>query len=415
MGHNMSRPAERCIPPTAGLPLALSDLFGRVPGADRDLASGLARAFNLPWARIECSGTAALVIALTALQRLQPARNEVIVPAYTCPLVAIAVAHCGLELRLCDLQPGRPDMDLDHLERLCGARTLAVLPTHLAGRVTDVAGAADLARRTGAFVIEDAAQALGARIGTDSVGTQGDIGFFSLAVGKGLTLYEGGVLTARDPALRASCTRASEALTRRHAGWELRRTLELVAYALCYRPALLGAVYGRPLRNALRAGDRVEAAGDLFDLRIPLHRPGRWRQSVGLRALGRLPAFIAGCTERARRRRAQLESLPGIEVLGDSPVVPDAAGTRPVLLLRVSDAARRDRLLDRLWGAGCGVGLPFAHALPDYRCYASAIPWQDASALPNARDFAARVLSLSNSPWLDDERFDRLCAALAAD
>src|SRR6185437_100016 len=50
------------------------------------------------------------------------------------PLVAIAVHQAGLELQLCDLRPGHYDMDPQALRTTCDERTLAILPTHLAGR-----------------------------------------------------------------------------------------------------------------------------------------------------------------------------------------------------------------------------------------------------------------------------------------
>ena len=88
------------LPPTAGLPLHWRDF---VPTAAPSLARSLARVLELDddAATLTCSGTAALVLALNALKRVS-ARREVIVPAYTCPLLAIAVAHCGLALRVCD-------------------------------------------------------------------------------------------------------------------------------------------------------------------------------------------------------------------------------------------------------------------------------------------------------------------------
>ena len=99
------RPQE--LPPTAGLPLRWRDLL---PGAPT-LASELAAQLGTPPLQLECSGTASLLIALTALRQLQPSRRRVVVPAYTCPLVAIAVRQAGLELQLCDLRPGQYDMD----------------------------------------------------------------------------------------------------------------------------------------------------------------------------------------------------------------------------------------------------------------------------------------------------------------
>lgn len=407
--------AERLavVPPTAGLPLRARDLAWPRAHADADLGTGLARFLGVPQVQIECSGTACMVVALTALQRLAPTRTEVVVPAYTCPLVALAVARCGLQLRVCDLQPGTLDLDPVHLRQLCGPQTLAVVPTHLGGRLTDVASAQACARAVGAWTLEDAAQALGARVGDQSVGAHSDIVFFSLAVGKGLTLFEGGALVVHDPDLRRACAQASADIVPRRLGWELRRSVELLGYALCYRPAGLGLVYGRPLRRALERGDWVAAAGDDFDPEIPLHRVGRWRQAIGVRALQRLPGFLDEGRARALRRRDRLTRIYGLQVLGDSPSMPDATGVWPVLMVRMPSAAQRDAAIAALWGRGCGLSLPFVHALPDYPRYAGVVPAAEARALPHARDLAARLLAISNSPWLDDARFDQVCVALA--
>ena len=398
------------VPPTAGLPLQASDLL---PGGGDDLEAALARFLGVEQTQLECSGTAALVVALTALRQRAPGRTEVVVPGYTCPLVALAVAHCGLQLRLCDLRPASLDLCPDALAALCGTRTLAVLPTHLAGRVTDVGPALAIAHAAGAWVIEDAAQALGARVAGQPVGLQGDIGFYSLAVGKGLTIFEGGVLVARDPALRAACRAASRATIPAGWGWELRRSIELIGYAALYRPSGLRWAYGAPLRRALARDDWVEAAGDDFADRIPLHRPGRWRRAVGVRALARLPAFLAEGTARAAARRAQLAALPGITVLADSTTASDAHGTWPAIWLLLPTQAARETVLRQHWGAGCGLALPFVHALPDYPQYAHAVPPASPQELPHARDLAARVLSVSNSPWLDAARSSQVLAALA--
>ena len=406
----MTEPSRYEVPPTAGLPLQRSDLGWR---GDSNLEGVLARFIGAPEVQLECSGTAALVIALTALGRIAPGRRTVVAPAYTCPLVALAVARCGLTLALCDLAPDSLDMDPAALAALCGPDTLALLPTHLGGRVVDAAAARMAARSAGAWVIEDAAQALGARVGRRSVGLDSDIAFFSLAVGKGLTLFEGGVLMARDPAVRRALRAVSAELAPPRRGWELRRSVELLAYAALYRPRRLWLAYGVPLRRALARGDRVAAAGEDFDLDIPMHAVGRWRRAVGVRALQRLPAFLAAGTERGRRRAQRLAAIPGLAVLGDSARVTGAAGSWPVLMVLLPDAAARDAALEALWGAGCGVSLPFVHTLADYERHADIVPRQPAEALPNARSLARRLLAVSNSPWLDDERFDAVCRSLA--
>jgi len=393
----------REIPPTAGLPLEAADLL---PHPDQ-LAAGLAAQLGTPQLQLECSGTAALLLALMTLRARAPGRDVVVAPAYTCPLVAIAVHRLGLHLRLCDTRPGHWDMDAHHLAQLCDQRTLAILPTHLAGLVADLGAPLALARDCGAFVVEDAAQALGAREDGRSVGLSGDAGFFSLAAGKGLSIYEGGLLVTRDAALREAflATSASEVPT--HPGWEWRRSLELLALAALYRPRGLGLAYGMALRRALRRGDPVAAVGDDFPARIPVHRVGRWRRGVGSRAALRLPAFLAANRQRALARLPRLRELPGVTVFGERP---GTTASWPFLLLLMPDARRADAALARLWTAGLGVSRLFAHALPGYAYLADRVP---RTPMPQAADFAARALTISNSAWLDDAAFERIIAVLA--
>jgi dTDP-4-amino-4,6-dideoxygalactose transaminase len=396
------RPRE--LPPTAGLPLRLADLR---PGAPT-LAADIAAQLGTPPLQLECSGTACLLIALHTLSDLQPARRRVVVPAFTCPLVAIAVQQAGLELQLCDLKRGHYDMDPAALRAACDERTLAIVPTHLAGRVADVDDAVAVARSVGAYVIEDAAQALGARRGDGiSVGLTGDIGFFSLAAGKGLSIYEGGLLLARDPVLRGQLARTASRLVPRRVGWELRRSVELLGYAALYRPAGLRTAYGNPLRRALDRGDPVAAVGDDFAPTIPLHRVGRWRQVIGAHAAARLPAFLGQLSAQAHRRLPRLRRIDGVEVLDDPA---GARGTWPFFLLLLPDQRRRDAALEQLWQTGYGVSRLFIHALPDYAYLdATVMPMRD---MPHARDFAARSISVGNSPWMGDADFEAVCTTL---
>lgn len=396
------------VPPTAGLPLHLSDLL---PGK-ADLAAAIADFLHVEHAQLASSGTAALIIALQALHDMAPQRNAVIIPAYTCPLVALAVAQCGLSLRICDLLPESLAMDPVMLASLCDSSTLAILPTHLCGRISAIASALTCAKNSGAWVIEDAAQALGARIRQHSVGSKSDLTIFSLAVGKGLSIYEGGILIARDPAIRAACAAVGARLAPARPLLEARRMLELSAYAVVYRPSLLPLVYGRPLRHALYLDDWLDAAGDLFPARTVLHRPGKWRQSVGVSALKRLTAFQAHIHEQAMQRLPQLRTISGITVLEDE----EGRGTWPVFVLLMPNHTCRNAALQALWGRGCGVSLPFVHALPDYPYLRDLMPTaaQEILAMPNARMLAARVLTISNSPWLDDAGFADICATLDA-
>ena len=392
------------VPPTAGLPLRWRDFL---PSRGRSgLEAGLAMLLQLPPVQIECSGTAALIVALTTLRRTS-ARRSVIIPAYTCPLVALAIAHCDLEPVLCDLHQNHFDMCPQTLERLCGDDTLAIVPTHLGGRLADVTSVKKIAQSIGAAVIEDAAQSLGATWQGRPAGTLGDIGFYSLAVGKGLTLYEGGVLVTRDTGLRERMRASSELLAPHRLAWELRRLLELAGYTALYHPVGLRLAYGWPLRRALRNGKLIEAVGDDFPAVPPVHRVGAWRRAIGANALGRLPSFLEKLSRQAATRKACLAAIPGIRVMDD----PEGGrGTWPYFMVLMSSLQARDAALAQLWQSGLGVSRLFIHSLPDYPYLAGRF---GKSNVPNARDFAARLLTVSNSPWMRETDFLRICSVLA--
>ena len=388
------------LPPTAGLPLRWSD-FVRVPV--RSFRQGLRDAFGLPDPVLTCSGTAAMVVALHTLKQRERNKTEVIVPAYTCPLVPLAVAMVpGLRSVICDTAPGGIDLDPEKLAGLCNTRTLAIVPTHLGGRVADSAVARDIGARHGAAVLEDGAQALGAVAGGVHVGMAGDAVFFSLAAGKGLTTYEGGILWAQDPALRNELADTARRLLRPSPAWTIRRNLELLGYAALYTPSRLGLVYGRTLRRMLDRGDEEAAVGDRFTLAdIPLHSLDGFRRRVAANALERLPEFLENGAARARKRLSALRKLEGVRIITDKPCM---RGVWPFFMVLMPGREQRDRALDMLWRAGLGVTRLFVRILPEYAFLASHIATGQGGFL-NARDLADRMLTITNTHWLEDEEF----------
>lgn len=394
----------RELPPTAGLPLVLGDLFGSGAEADARLAATLGHEGPI----LVSSGAGGLWLALETLKSLRPERRVVVLPGFTCPLVALAVQQAGLLPRLCDTRAGHFDLDPDALRRTCGEDTLAVITTHLGGRVADAAGATAIAHAAGAYLVEDAAQALGASTASGPVGLAGDIGVFSLGAGKGLSIFAGGLLVAKDARIRDALRAVEARWVPSLPGLESARMLQVLGLWALYRPAGLWFAYGRPLRAQLARGDLVGALAERFDPRIRVHRVGPWRRGVAARAARRLAGFLDAGRERAARIIPRLESIAGVEVLRDA--VGDI-GSWPYFLLRLPDEASRDRALDVLWTAGLGVSRAFCHALPDYPELAGFLGHAD---LPQARDFAARTLTVTNSPWLREDELERILAALRA-
>lgn len=395
------------LPPTAGLPLRFSD-FIRSPA--RPFTQGLTDCLGLPDPILACSGTAAMVVALHTLQKRAPGKTEVVIPAYTCPLVPLAVKLTpGLLAVPCDTLPGGIDFDPEKLASLCTPQTLAVVPTHLGGRVADVATAREAANRHGAAVLEDAAQALGATDGPKSVGLVGDAAFFSLAAGKGLTTYEGGILCAKDPALRAELAAVAARLLRPSLYWAIRRTLELFGYAALYAPSRLGFVYGRNLRRMLDAGDEEAAVGDRFALSdIPLHRLDGFRRRVAANALERLPDFLKNGDVRARRHVPALNALKDVRVIADRP---GTKGIWPFFMVVLPGREQRDRALGKLWRTGLGVTKLFVRSLPEYAFLTSSLGGGRGEC-PNAKDLADRMLTISNTHWLCDDDFAHIADTL---
>lgn len=391
----------REVPPTAGLPLLWRDFMPSSVSLEQNLAVFLGQ----PEVQIECSGTAALIVALATLKRIS-SRRSVVIPAYTCPLVALAVAHCGLKPVLCDTRRNNFDLCPKSLAEACGEDTLAVIPTHLGGRVADLSAATAIAKRFGAYVVEDAAQSIGASWQGQPVGSIGDMGFYSLGIGKGLTIYGGGVVVARDENLRQQLRVTSAEIAPYRIVWEIWRLLELVGYFALYRPSGLGIAYGLPLRRKLRKGRLIEAVGDNCSTHTPLHRVGVWRKMIGASALKRLPTFLDATAVQAMRRKSLLEKIPGVSVMDDAT---GNTGTWPFFQVLLPTRQVRDDVLARLWHQGLGVGRLFIHALPDYQYLA---PMFGHATTPHARDFAARMLTISNSLWLEDNDFKTICSVL---
>lgn len=388
------------IPPTAGLPMLWQDWLP----TKRQLTDDIAQLFNLPPLILECSGTACLIVALKTLAKMpeNSGRNEVIIPAYNCPLVVLAVVHCGLTPRLCDTAINHFDFDFDCLEKLLSEKTLCVLPTHIGGQLANVQKCYELAHSHGAYVIEDGAQALGS-----SAGKIGDIAFFSLAVGKGLTLFEGGLLTSKDAKLCALLQQTHNEIVPKKPLFELKRIVELFGYYAFYRPSLLPLIYGAGRRKELEKGNLEEAVGDVFDVDIAIHRVSKFRARRGANAATRLKDFLKDTAEQAEARIEHLEKIGNITILKGEP---DQTNVWPFLSIIMPDKKSRDNALKTLWMSPYGVTRLFIHSLKGYDYLAPLLGNQ--MDTPNADDLANKMLTISNSLWLPPHNFELICETL---
>ena len=140
------------------------------------------------------SGTSALHLALLAAG-VGPG-DEVITVPFTFVASVAAVIYAGARPVLVDIDPRSFTMDPAAIEAAITPRTKAILPVHLYGQPADMDPIMEVARRHGLVVIEDAAQAHGAKYKGRPVGSIGDMACFSFYPGKNLGAYgEGGAVT----------------------------------------------------------------------------------------------------------------------------------------------------------------------------------------------------------------------------
>ncbi len=148
------------------------------------------------------SGSDALLLALLALN-VQPG-DEVIAPPFTFVATAGSIARLGARPVFVDIDSETFNIDFQEIERAITPRTRAIMPVHLFGLAADLDPILEIARRHDLSVIEDAAQAIGARYKGRPVGTAGTIGCFSFFPSKNLGGGgDGGLMTANDPAIAA--------------------------------------------------------------------------------------------------------------------------------------------------------------------------------------------------------------------
>ena len=160
------------------------------------------------------SGTDALMLALRALG-IGPG-DEVIVPAFTFIATAEAVLYVGATPLFVDVDDRFYAMTVAGIEAAITPRTKAIIPVHLYGLPADMPAIMALAQKHGLRVIEDCAQAIGAEINGQRVGSFGDLGCFSFFPSKNLgAAGDGGMVVTAD----AELERKLRGL-RNHGSWQ---------------------------------------------------------------------------------------------------------------------------------------------------------------------------------------------------
>lgn len=304
------------------------------------------------------SGTSALHLAMIAAG-IGPG-DRVLVPAHTFIATAWAVLYVGAVPVLVDIDRDTGLIDLADAERRLVPGVKAIVPVHLYGRPVDMSAVSVFAERHGLEVIEDAAQAHGARWEGRPVGGIGRFGCFSFYPGKNL----------------GAAGEAGAVVTNDHVAAERLRALRNHGQRERYLHDELGFNY------------RMEGIQGL----ILSHK------------LRRLPAWTD--LRRAIARR-YLDGLAGLPV-----DLPDPGDGDHVYHLFVIRAADREGLRDHLTAAGIQTGLHYPVPLNRQPALSGVVA--DPDSYPNADDWAGRGVSLPIYAGMSDAAVARVVAAVRA-
>ena len=218
------------------------------------------------------SGTDALVLALRALDL---GDAYVAAPSHTAVATVAAIELAGARPLLVDIEPGTMTLDPASLARAFASapgRIAAVIPVHLYGQAADLDAILVLARRHGARVVEDCAQAHGGLLNGRRLGAFGDIAAFSFYPTKNLgALGDAGAVVTNDAALAARVRELREY------GWRDRYVSAMPGMNSRLDP-LQAAVLGAKLPALDAENAARQALAEIYDVRLArarLERPAR--------------------------------------------------------------------------------------------------------------------------------------------
>lgn len=344
--------------------------------------------FGVRHCELTSTGRAGLTLLLKGMRRLAPPdRDEVVIPSYTCYSVAASIAKAGLRPRIVDISPGTLDYSPDALGRTNFSRVLALIATNLYGSPSDLPALGSLARSHGVFLIDDAAQAMGASIGGRCSGSWGDAGLFSFDKGKNISAIDGGVLVTSSDELARALRLETAGLPRAGAAASVTHVVKALAYFTLLRPWL----YGIPTKiPQLALGKTV------YTTEFPLQHSDPSLVALGLVMMRRLDDFTRARQANAAAWLEGLRPLTGVET------IPPATGSRAVYLrlpVLLPDRAARDATLNALTAAGIGASGSYPRSIVDVP-EVQGLAANPSTPAPGGRSVAERIVTLPTHPFV---------------
>jgi len=344
----------------------------------------------------------ALYLILEAIKAVS-AKKTVIIPSFICPLVPLAIKRAGLKVEICDIAGDNFDFDPKQLEELCNRDDiLAIVPTHLGGIPLDFDPIRETAKKNGIFIIEDCAQSLGARYKGQLVGTLGDAAFFSLCRGKGLTIYEGGVIVTKDLSLAKLIENKIKERLKNNFFQETLKIFELFGYWIFYRPRAFWFVYRLPQLFWNLRGKKLKADLEEYDIDFPVHQVSVFRKAVGHGGFYHLEGQIKQQREKAEYYMERLSGVKGLKVVKESAL---AQASYPYITVIFDQPQMKQRALAYFAKTNLGLSQIYTLAISDYPYLKGIVPQR---YCPAGRYLAERAITLSTSIFLDHKTISRI-------
>ena len=394
----------RFVPP-AGAPLEI----GQVRRALRRAVSGkgsaeeslqrFASRVQVRYVLAASSGRAALCAILRGLHLLRPERDVVAVPAYTCFSVAASIVRAGLRIYPVDIDPETLDLDNSGILAIPPDRLLCIITCNLFGLVNDVPRIRQIARAKGAFLVDDAAQALGASRDGHFAGTMGDVGLYSLGRGKALSAGEGGLIVTDTEEIAAAIRSEVEALPAPSMTHNAHLLLQVLAYAVFLRPRL----YWIPNSLPFLGLGTTEFEPNFAASRLPL-----LPRALVAELLDKLAEINRVRVRHAERLAQAFAEHP------DFSLPKPASGSEPIYVrfpVIARNASIRSCALARLRAAGIGASAFYPTAICDIPAISRYMA-SDQFHRPRAEEMARRLLTLPTHPFVSRRDLDRMIQIL---
>ena len=341
-----------------------------------------------------------IYLCLKAL--IQPGQ-EVILSPYTIADVVNMVICAGGRPVFADLAPGTCNVDPEKVAAAITPRTGCVLVTHFYGLMCDMDRLRAICDRHGLPLLEDAAQAFGARLGGRPAGTLGTAGVFSFGLYKPVNSFLGGAVVTRDAGLRDRLAAEMAGMSVQPRGPWLAKLGEALRIDLVTQPTLFGAAFFWLFRHAFLNGidainNRLKIDLDpKLKVSVPpsyLHRLSATQAALILAQLDGVEAALQERIAAARLYHAGLRDVAGLTL---PPLRDDGSHAYWYFTpIAENDGPRgRHALVGHAMRMGRDIAESYHRNCADLPCFAA---W--AGDCPEARRTAAGVIYLPTYPGL---------------